>query len=519
MKNLGSIGTIFLAIGILIGGVFAFNLNHLKAPAQEEAPILVGSTIPQVPAFTSDTLAVGIGKADTAITLVSGTDSQGRALSGYYGFVIDEGSSNQEIVGCTAAGTALTGCVRGLDTINGTSSTASLEQQHRRGASVKITNAPFDLVLSNILQGKDGLPSLIHYDTGTNCSVSSLSSTLCDKAYVDAQIAVGAAAANNTTAGISIIATAAQVAASTATKVFNAVSYNLVIPSALSTSTPSVACGVGCIPTTDASHHLSQSFLDLAATFTTSGVWTFSAIPLFSAGFVSAGSTTLSATTSISKLGQLYNSATTTTTSPLPIVIATSTGLVSTGNSLLASTTINFIGFSTGNLTAGSLGFVQTEGIVSGFSGLTVGSDYYLQDTGGIGTTPGTNEMYVGTAINTTQLSMEPPHSMQYVGSAAFNSGAGTSPRSVNFTVPPYVREIVITATGGSGTWVSDLTLFRTGKNSANSNWDSVTGGASEIVTGNSCSVSGNTGTCTSTYTNGGAGQSTTESGTAYFYR
>lgn len=48
---------------------------------------------------------------------------------------------------------------------------------------------------------------------------------------------------------------------------------------------------------------------------------------------------------------------------------------------------------------------VQTQGIVSGFAGLTEGVKYYVQDVvGTIGTTPGTQEILVGIAISATEI-------------------------------------------------------------------------------------------------------------------
>jgi hypothetical protein len=47
---------------------------------------------------------------------------------------------------------------------------------------------------------------------------------------------------------------------------------------------------------------------------------------------------------------------------------------------------------------------VQLAGIVRGLSSLTPGANYYVQDDGTIGTTPGTNSVLVGVAISATEL-------------------------------------------------------------------------------------------------------------------
>lgn len=65
-----------------------------------------------------------------------------------------------------------------------------------------------------------------------------------------------------------------------------------------------------------------------------------------------------------------------------------------------------FIGFAISTqTTAGQNISVQTDGIISGFSGLSIGSVYYLNDTAGtISNTVGTNTKKVGIATSATQL-------------------------------------------------------------------------------------------------------------------
>ena len=70
------------------------------------------ATIPKAVALFETSLANSISGTATSLTLTSGTDKEGNSLSGTYGFIIDEGSANEEFVLCTAAGTALTSCSR-----------------------------------------------------------------------------------------------------------------------------------------------------------------------------------------------------------------------------------------------------------------------------------------------------------------------------------------------------------------------------------------------------------------------
>ena len=65
----------------------------------------------------------------------------------------------------------------------------------------------------------------------------------------------------------------------------------------------------------------------------------------------------------------------------------------------------NFIGFVTGTVAKGSEADVYFVGVLDGFSGLTPGATYYVQDTiGTIGTSAGSTSIKVGKAISATEL-------------------------------------------------------------------------------------------------------------------
>ena len=69
------------------------------------------------------------------------------------------------------------------------------------------------------------------------------------------------------------------------------------------------------------------------------------------------------------------------------------------------STALEFIGFAISDGTNGNPIIVQHTGTVGGFSGLTEGARYYVQDAAGtIGTSKGTYEVFVGIAISETEL-------------------------------------------------------------------------------------------------------------------
>lgn len=66
---------------------------------------------------------------------------------------------------------------------------------------------------------------------------------------------------------------------------------------------------------------------------------------------------------------------------------------------------MKFLGFAISNGTDGTSINVQFSGIVSGFTGLSEGEKYYVQDTvGTIGTSIGTQEILVGVAISETEI-------------------------------------------------------------------------------------------------------------------
>jgi hypothetical protein len=65
------------------------------------------------------------------------------------------------------------------------------------------------------------------------------------------------------------------------------------------------------------------------------------------------------------------------------------------------------IGFATEGGAAAAEITMQNTGILGGFSGLTVGSIYYLKDDGTIGTTAGTVSLIVGRAISETELAID----------------------------------------------------------------------------------------------------------------
>lgn len=121
------------------------------------------ANIPKVVALFETSLQAKINSSATSMTLVSGTDKAGNTLSGVYGMVIDEGSSNEEFIIGTVAGTAVTSMLRGVSPADAKTEVAALKKEHRRGASVKITDFPVLGVLSRMLNGDETIPNKLQY--------------------------------------------------------------------------------------------------------------------------------------------------------------------------------------------------------------------------------------------------------------------------------------------------------------------------------------------------------------------
>lgn len=87
---------------------------------------------------------------------------------------------------------------------------------------------------------------------------------------------------------------------------------------------------------------------------------------------------------------------------------------------------MKFLGFAISDGTDGNDIEVQFSGVVSGFTGLSEGEKYYVQDAvGTIGTSPGTYEILVGVAISETELLIQ-KGKRRAVGSTSIGTASGT---------------------------------------------------------------------------------------------
>lgn len=239
-----------------------------------EAPIALFST----------SLATGISSSDTTMTLVSATTLDGTTLSSStYGFVIDEGTAIQEFVRADCTATACRNLERGISAITGTTSVAALAHAHRRGATVKITDAPILINLTRIISGIGSVPAPIRYTSSVASTSFVTSYDIVDKDYVDGAAFSGAGVidATNAARGVSTLATSLQAASSTATLS----AHPLVIPSSISTSTYNSATAGLKVVVTQNNGKIDSNFISTTTLFS---------------NIVLTGTTTAAATSSVS---------------------------------------------------------------------------------------------------------------------------------------------------------------------------------------------------------------------------
>lgn len=225
-----SIGSGILSLGLFVSSLLG------ATPTQIPQPLVGGSVLtPDVIALYEDSLATRITSSATSMTLVRGTDKEGVSLaSSTYAFIIDEGLSTEEFVVADCTAKACTNLARGISVTTGTTSVASLKQEHGRGASVKITDAPSLVFAVNVLKGKQNIENTLRYDSSIVSGSFTDTRQIVNKGYVDGVAFSGAGVIDATSAakGVVELATGVEQASSTA----NGSSGPLVIAAANATS-------------------------------------------------------------------------------------------------------------------------------------------------------------------------------------------------------------------------------------------------------------------------------------------
>lgn len=278
-----------------------------------EVPAL-GAVVPTSVALFETSLANAITDTATSMTLVSATTKNGTTLAtSTYAFIIDEGTANEEFVTATCVATACTSMTRGLSVITGDDEVTALKKAHRRGASVKITDAPQLLILSRLVNGDESLPNVLKYDSISTTTVAADDNNLASVGFVNELAFGGIPAASESASGFAELATGLEAASSTP----SGSGARLVLPTSISTSTAPASGHV--IPVTGTDGNLAEGFLPYGSVTSSSGVsdagkytrlnatGTLStSFNLYMFGSGSDGDATISATTTLSR-DMFYN--------------------------------------------------------------------------------------------------------------------------------------------------------------------------------------------------------------------
>jgi len=151
------LGAIILAPVLAIAGFFS------PAP---EAPIGVGTALPEAVAIFETSLAAPITANATTMTLTANSIRGGGALSGFNCFTVDEGSAQAEFICGTVSETTVTGLTRGISPADGITEDTDLQFSHRRGANVKITDFPIIQRLKIQNSGEGTFENALSYAAG-----------------------------------------------------------------------------------------------------------------------------------------------------------------------------------------------------------------------------------------------------------------------------------------------------------------------------------------------------------------
>lgn len=157
--------------GLALLGIMAFGIVTNVLPRTAVAATF---QVPDVVALFETTLASRITDTATSLTLTSALTKDATSLaSSTYGLIIDEGQANEELILADCTATACTNLTRGLSVITATTSVSALKQEHRRGASVKITDAPALVYAMHVLHGRQNLEYPLVYASSVSVATSS----------------------------------------------------------------------------------------------------------------------------------------------------------------------------------------------------------------------------------------------------------------------------------------------------------------------------------------------------------
>jgi len=296
MDILSTVSAFILSVGFALSSLFAPQSQTLSA------------SLPAATAVFETSLAAPISSSATSLTLAENAPRGGGTLSGYACFTIDEGTSQAEFVCGTVSGTSVTSLSRGISPSTGTTTVASLQFSHRRGASVKITDFPLIQIIKAQANGQDTFPNILKYASHPTFTATT---DIVDKKYVDDTAFSGASVIDATASarGVVELSTGAEAAASTA----SGSSGPLALPASIATSTFNSATAANVIPVTGGTGQIASMFVATSSLYTaaaggglasTTYVGSF---PAYQIGknrqvFTSTGTTTFAVPSGISKV-------------------------------------------------------------------------------------------------------------------------------------------------------------------------------------------------------------------------
>lgn len=298
-KIVGTILAPFIMLGALL------NPTPLVEQSIPKPDSTLGAALPSATAVFETSLASPITSSATSMTLTANSIRGGGALSGYNCFTIDEGSAQAETICGTVSGTTVSSISRGISQSTGTTTVASLQFAHRRGANVKITDFPIIQILKAQNNGEDTFPRALIYDSTVGTSTTSFPSTysIINRGYVDYLAFAGVPAASETASGFVELATGLEAASSTST----GSAARLVLPASIATSTYNASGSLQAVITQNNnkidSYFIATSTLGLTAS--SSNI--VNGIPLLNIGkniqvFSSTGTTTFAVPSGVSKI-------------------------------------------------------------------------------------------------------------------------------------------------------------------------------------------------------------------------
>ncbi len=292
MKNLkykkGFIDILILGLASLaILGMIGIASWKVRNQAVQQTPKSGTTNVTPINGATYNLAGSGVTSSATSIVLSSLTIKQsGQAIQSadlgpLFYLTLEPGNlTRQEVVSCTGVTQSstiatLTGCTRGLAPISPYTASTTLQFAHAGGSQVVFGDAAqlFNLYAAKsndeTITGSWSFPSADSTRAGigadTDTAVSTAFVTL---GQLSRQAISGASNGSQTVKGIWQGGTQLQNASSTGV---GSTGANLLLQSQYATSSPSIVCGVGCIPATQNNGKISPLFLNGTDTYNFNG--------------------------------------------------------------------------------------------------------------------------------------------------------------------------------------------------------------------------------------------------------